>query len=158
MIREIYGDLLQVDANIICHQVNIDGVMGAGVAWAIRNKLLTPQQYKTYQIYCASNREYAIGSVLYSIIESGRRYVANVFSQNCYADEFGSLTNYAAVREGLNRVCEFAFANGLSVALPGFYGCGIAGGNWDVVRNIIYQVFDTAAVECKIVYYQSKEE
>lgn len=40
MIKEIQSDLLTCGADIICHQVNFEGIMGGGVALSIRNKLL----------------------------------------------------------------------------------------------------------------------
>lgn len=49
MVREITGDLLSCDADVICHQVNYYGVMGGGIAAAIRRRVLTDSQYSNYQ-------------------------------------------------------------------------------------------------------------
>ena len=40
-----------------------------------------------------------------------------------------------------------------SVALPGYIGCGIAGGDWDAVRGIIWDVFKYSPVMLTIVYW-----
>ncbi|MDD3337837.1 MAG: hypothetical protein PHS82_03160 [Lachnospiraceae bacterium] len=156
MIREIKGDLLKVDTGIICHQVNFDGVMGAGVAWSICTKVLTPEQYKQYKVYCALKGAKAIGTVHYSELIPGKKYVANAFSQNRFDSSEGCITNYAAVKKCLHSVREFAEKNRLSVALPGYYGCGIAGGNWEVVHDIILRTFAESKVDCTIVYYDKE--
>jgi len=38
MIKIINGNILDAKETFICHQVNCQGVMGAGLAKAIRNK------------------------------------------------------------------------------------------------------------------------
>lgn len=78
MIKEIQGDLLTCGADIICHQVNFEGVMGGGVALSIRNKLLLENGlYQQYQNYCAVFQETAIGTVLMQ--ETSEVTVANLF-------------------------------------------------------------------------------
>lgn len=142
MIVETRGDLLATEANIICHQVNFEGVMGGGVALAIRNKLLTDKQYRDYVSYCTANRHDALGEVLFMPVEGyPGRYVANLFSQNAFSTRHGALTNYSALRTCLEHVAAFAAENGFTVAMPGYIGCGIAGGDWKVVRGIIGDVF-----------------
>ena len=41
MITEKRGDLLNAKENIIAHQVNCKGVMGAGIAKLIKNNLIS---------------------------------------------------------------------------------------------------------------------
>ena len=43
----IYDDITKSNADYICHQVNCQGVMGSGVAKAIRDKW--PQVYEEYK-------------------------------------------------------------------------------------------------------------
>lgn len=69
MVREIKGDLLKCDANVLCHQTNYYGVMGGGIALSIKNKVLTPMQYSAYQNYCYMRGEAALGTVQYLCIE-----------------------------------------------------------------------------------------
>lgn len=57
MIKERKGNLLQEDTPMIAHQVNCQGVMGAGIARQIRKNLLTAGQYREYQQLCKKNRE-----------------------------------------------------------------------------------------------------
>ena len=62
MIKERKGDLLRSDVAIIAHQVNCQGVMGAGVARQIRHRILTAEQYRAYQQLCRKNKEELLGS------------------------------------------------------------------------------------------------
>lgn len=48
MIKERKGNLLQADTPMIAHQVNCQGVMGAGIARQIRKDFLTAGQYREY--------------------------------------------------------------------------------------------------------------
>ena len=47
MIIDKIGDILHTEADVICHQVNCKGVMGAGLAKQIRNQLLSEDTRKS---------------------------------------------------------------------------------------------------------------
>ena len=49
---EVKGNLLEADVDVIMHQVNCKGVMGAGVARQIRQKLLSEEEYQRYVTKC----------------------------------------------------------------------------------------------------------
>lgn len=152
MIKEIKGDLLTPGADILCHQTNYVGVMGAGIAYAIKTKLLTPEQYMEYQRYCQLHGAAALGSVQFIHLSNGQ-YVANVFSQDdFYSKRKDTITDYDAMEKALIEVDNFAHANGLTVAIPGYMGRGIAGGDWEKVRRIIRRVFKFSQTDCTIVY------
>ena len=42
----------------------------------------------------------------------------------------------------------------LPVYIPGYIGCGIAGGDWNRVKGIIDDVFKGSLVEATIVYWE----
>ena len=48
MIKEIIGDATKAGADILAHQTNCVGVMGAGIAKQIRTNLLSKEDYKKY--------------------------------------------------------------------------------------------------------------
>lgn len=152
MIEEITGNLLACNANILCHQVNYYGVMGAGVALAIKNKLLSPKQYRNYQQFCQKNGEDALGQVQLCEIAT-RRYIANCFCQNGQSRK-KCVTNYEEMEKCFATIEHFARTNNLSVAFPGYMGCGIAGGDWVMVRLIIEKYFGKSPVRTMIVYLQ----
>lgn len=153
MVRKMFGDLLTAPANILCHQVNYFGVMGAGVAAAIRSKLLSEAEFQRYREFCTEYDSDSLGKVLYSTIVPGRQYVANCFCQREFDEEAsGVLTDYDAMRECLTSVRDFAHKANLTVALPGYMGCGIAGGNWYRVMDVINDVFGESWVPLTIVF------
>lgn len=158
MIRKIAGDIVKDSTGIICHQVNHQGVMGGGVALSIREQLLTARQYKRYQTRCTSSGSSLLGKVMYMKCE-GNKVVANMFSQNAFSDA-NNLTNYEAMEKCFKQVRAYAERRNLPVFIPYRIGCGIAGGNWDRVKNIIYGIFQDAAIDVTIVcldMYSRKE-
>lgn len=125
----IKGDLLKADADIICHQVNLQGVMGGGLALSIARKY--PNVNKVYEDY----KPKKLGEVCFA--DAGNFTVANCFSQTEYFN-----TDYKALRECLLKVRKYMMDCGYrTVAIPYKYGCGIANGKWDTVLGIFAQVF-----------------
>lgn len=149
MIKKVNGDLLQVEAGIIGHQTNYYGVMGAGVALAIRENLLPDQEFAAYQALCSEYHKELLGTVQMLPLADGR-FVANIFSQGDGTDD-GYLTDYDAMKKALTELREQAATRETSVALPAGMGCGIAGGDWSIVEDIIQEVFGESEVECTIV-------
>ena len=127
--RFIKGDLLKADADIICHQVNLQGVMGGGLALSIARKY--PNVNKIYEDYEPKK----LGEVCFA--DAGNFTVANCFSQT---EDFN--TDYKALRECLSKVIRYMIVCGYrTVAIPYKYGCGIANGDWGTVLCIFAQVF-----------------
>ena len=125
----IKGDLLKADADIICHQVNLQGVMGGGLALSIAKKY--PNVNKIYEDYEPKK----LGEVCFA--DAGNFTVANCFSQR---EDFN--TDYKALRECLSKVRKYMMDRGYrTVAIPYKYGCCIANGKWDTVLGIFSQVF-----------------
>lgn len=152
MIRETHGDLLKSDADILCHQTNFTGVMGGGIAASIRDKVLTDSHYKEYRSLCAEHGKALLGTVQYLLAKNGKT-IANLFSQNDW-NAGPVLTNYDALRTCMKTVEGYARGNGLTVGLPGYIGCGIAGGDWNIVRGIVEEVFGESPVDCTIVFWR----
>lgn len=151
MIKEIQGDLLKSDANLICHQVNCKGVMGAGVAKQIRNKLLSKEQFQMYRNACVENGSKLLGKNLISTI-SENQAVVNMFGENIPTG-IKRDTNYKALYQCLYTVEEYARKHNKTVAIPGRLGCGLAGGDWQYVKkNIIWPIFEKSLVQLTIVY------
>lgn len=153
MIHEITGDLLDAKSGIICHQTNYHGVMGAGVARAIADKILTTQQYNAYVNYCWQAGRMALGTVQFLGNAPGL-VVANIFSQDEAKPQLHGrydITDYEAMFMALQRVRDLAEAHNMTVHIPHGMGCGIAGGDWNRVRQIIYSVFGGSSVHVYIV-------
>jgi O-acetyl-ADP-ribose deacetylase (regulator of RNase III) len=73
-----------------------------------------------------------------------------VFGQLNYGRDGQRYTSYPALKSGLEEVYTFAKEHGLSVALPYNIGCGLGGGDWSVVSEMIYEIFGGSTVPCEI--------
>ena len=135
MIKHFKGNLLESGCDVICHQVNLQGIMGGGLALAISMKF--PDCEKQYAI---ANKNFDMrGNIhLYSYTENGKiKYVANCFSQE---ESFN--TNYEWLKECFKKVINFAKGSNLkTIGVPKNYGCGIANGSWDKVLSIFEELF-----------------
>ena len=154
MLKEITGDLLNVSRGIICHQVNYYGVMGGGVAAAIADKILPNNQYGAYADYCKKNGRKTLGSVQYLGCAPGL-IVANLFCQDeaLAQPQTGNfcITDYQMMRKCFIGVRSMAQIQKLTVYIPRNIGCGIAGGDWGTVQQILQEIFGDSDVEVVIV-------
>lgn len=151
-IVEITGDLLETTADIICHQVNCKGVMGAGLAKQI--KLRYPKVFENYKKLCA---KYDYGSILLGVVdfeEVDKYIVANCFGQWGYGTKVKQ-TDYDALERCFKSVADFAIREELkTIAIPYGIGCGLAGGDWNTVFGIITKTFANTDLEVKIVKFK----
>ena len=132
-VTVVRGDILTATEQIICHQVNLLGVMGAGLALKIRNKY--PEVYDEYVKYCKGAK---LGDVLFAKANDGK-IVANIFGQHNIG-RTGLFTDYEALYVGLIKVRR----ENMTTAIPYKIGCGLGGGDWGVVSNLIgCAFFDT---------------
>jgi hypothetical protein len=137
-VNIIIGNILDVKSGVIAHQVNCKGVMGAGLALQIRKKY--PEVYLEYKDCCDTG--YArLGSCL--ILPVDGLSIANLFAQNGYG-RTGVHTDYMALSNCLSGLNEWA--NGCDIHIPYGIGCGLAGGDWDVVSVLIDKYAPNATV------------
>lgn len=144
MSKIINQDILKIKKGIVCHQTNCMGKMGAGIALAIRKKW--PKAYKSYMLRYKEGK-LRLGYVDFAKINN-ELYVANCCGQYHYGRR-GKYTNYQALKQCFNRVKIF---NDMHLNIPTFIpykiGCSLAGGNWDIVRDIIEEEIPEALI-CK---------
>ncbi|MDT0160376.1 macro domain-containing protein [Bacillus sp. AG4(2022)] len=139
MIRMLEGNILNAPENIIGHQVNCQGVMGAGLAIQIRSKY--PEVYTNYKEFVAEYRNKLLLGKMQLVTCGENKWVANLFGQFSYGRRKPVYTHYGALEDALRDLKNFAKEHGLSVALPYGIGCGLAGGDWEDVYAIIDGVF-----------------
>lgn len=139
IIKIIDGDILQATEDIICHQVNSMGVMGGGIAKQIRDKY--PEVYDEYKNYCNRHqiKEQMLGVTQCIKCQDGK-VIANLFGQ-LYFGTNKQHTNYGALRNCLEYLRMRVDQSNESIAIPYNLGCGLAGGNWEIVSKIIEEVF-----------------
>lgn len=142
MIKVVEGNILDAKEDIIGHQVNCHSVMGAGLAKQI--KLKYPNVYKEYMWYCDSfknDKQQLLGQCYIVETDNDDKYIANIFGQYGFG-RHERQTNYVALEMGLKNLKRIAHEHDKSVALPYGLGCGLAGGSWDIVYEIIDYVFE----------------
>jgi O-acetyl-ADP-ribose deacetylase (regulator of RNase III) len=129
------------------------GVMGGGVALAIRQKY--PKVYQEYHNVCQHALRKALLGECLVVQVSDTRSVANLFGQfDC--DVSSPQTNYDALHRSLSILQNHMAAKGLySVALPAGIGCGLAGGDWDVVQGVVSDIFSYTVMS--VVYYDIED-
>lgn len=138
-------DLLKSDTDLIAHQVNCLGVMGAGVAAQIKCKY--PEVYKEYKETCEDFKHdtyYLFGKCLIS----GK--VANLFGEDKPSSHYRD-TNYEAIYQALESLREQMIELGkTSVSFPYKMSCGLAKGDWDIIFTMIKSVFKSTDFTIKI--------
>lgn len=156
MIKNIVGNLLESDkCSVIVHQANLYHTFGAGIAAAIRMRF--PEAYeadcKTVKgdlsrlgTYSAAKITRVTGGPVTSIL-----YVVNLYSQNGIGGK-DRLTSYDAMVQGLTTIKDKLerSAKQQTIGIPFLMGCGLANGDWRIVRAIIESVFGQSKVDVLI--------
>lgn len=141
-MKIIDGDLLSIKSGIICHQVNCRGVMNGGIAKSIRDKW--PHAYTSFKLFSNKNNNDLLGKYDVVNVDIGL-YVVNCFTQFEYGREEKLYTNYGAIKTVFSNLFKETCDSenelyGLRVNIPYQYGCGLGGGSWFKVENIIDEV------------------
>lgn len=151
MIRIIDGDLMGATAEYICHQVNCMGVMGSGVAKQIREKW--PHVYQSYhdatENYTKEHgREALLGKVQFIKVAENTS-VVNMFGQFNYGRDGAKYTDMGALRKCFATL-EKRVRPGETIAMPYRIGCGLAGGDWGEVVDMLSEIFSN----CHVTLYR----
>lgn len=96
IIRNINGDVTAPIKGIIGHGVNCQGVMGSGVALAIRNKF--PKAYAEYLALCARKEPEELLGTTQLVQITDDLYVANMFTQLNFGGDGKVYASLDAVR------------------------------------------------------------
>lgn len=139
---EIYSGDLIVDSkvNVICHQVNCQGVMGAGIAKQIHKtypRVFT--QYKKLCEYKKATRSSPLGYCQFVWVdENHSRCVANLFGQEYYG-RTKQQTNYEMLRRALQKLAtnKYLIDNNMTLGFPYLIGCALGGGDWNIVLPML---------------------
>lgn len=136
MIQIVKGDILNTDAEFICHQVNCMNTMGAGVAKVIYTKY--PEVKAMYHELCSTvdDPRELLGQIQIVSLHGVDIAVINIFGQFDYGRCRGKVyTDYNALEKAfieINKKCA-----GKSIAFPYGFGCGLAGGDWITVEKLM---------------------
>lgn len=142
MLNVVKGDLLAVKQGVIAHGCNCLGGFGSGIAGAIAK--VYPQVKAAYM-----DKHWKCGWKLGEVqfvesvwppketvpcIDSGLVF-ANCATQFAYGKN-GPHLDYSALERCMNKVLQYCEGRRMALSLP-LIGCGLAGGKWDTVQEII---------------------
>lgn len=143
-IQYITGDLLKAEQRHIMQGCNAKGVMGSGVAAAIRSRY--PQVWTDYSDH-ARTRGLKLGDLIWSINDP--HVVINAITQERYGRDPVRYVSYDAIAtafEALNREAAWSQSSETiaakrggpitEVAMP-LIGAGLANGSWSIISAII---------------------
>lgn len=137
-LEYIKHDVTKTLRGVIAHGCNCQGVMGSGVAKALRDKwpMIFPR-YRAMVDAHSGNKSVLLGrSVLVNVgaddplIEINSLFVANLFTQEYYGADGRVYASVAAIEEALDETMRFCWAAELPLYMPRI-GCGLGGLDWD---------------------------
>lgn len=149
-MKIIEKDITTIDFGVIVHQVNCQGVMGSGVAKALRDKW--PKIFDSYKTMCNVYLS-LLGKIDVCEIKENL-YVVNLFGQNDYRSNHQlskRFTNYGAWEVALPSLRNYIEDNGLPerIYFPYNVGCDRGGGDWRIISAMIEEYFPDA-IFCKL--------
>lgn len=140
---EIQGSLFASDATAIGHGVNVDGLMGSGIARQFAK--LFPQMYMDYRALC--NAKLLVPGQA-QVYQTPNLTIYNIASQ----DRPGRNARLEWLSDGVHAALSHASAVGHSaLALPKI-GCGIGGLDWNDVAPILTAIESEYNTEVQVYY------
>lgn len=151
MLNIVKGDLLSVVEGVIAHGCNCKNGFGSGVAGAIAKKWpgvkdAYHQKFDKYGWRLGDVQMVRIdGEPVKEVgnneffAQKGRLIIANCATQFNYNPKTGPHLDYDALERCMIKVLRLCWEQMLPLAIPKI-GCGLAGGNWETVQEIINRV------------------
>jgi hypothetical protein len=162
--REVIGDLIELAKlakfDVIAHGCNCRSTMGAGIAPQMAKAFGADKFYmenwgpNINKLGCIDYQTLVIGqNAIWSLEDADNKLgepeltVVNAYTQNNYganhSDGFAKPVDYEAITLCMRKI-NIVFRN-KHIGLPRI-GCGLAGGDWEIVRSIIQKELK----DCKV--------
>lgn len=132
------GDILKSDAEVIVHGCNCKNNMGAGIAVQIKQRFPRAWAEDQKTVWGDVNK---LGN--FTFVSSFNEYghtvvIVNAYTQYNYTAHEVDV-DYDALEEAMERICEMWPDKVISMPR---IGCGLAGGDWEVVEEILSRISD----------------
>lgn len=138
MIIYLDKDIAKIKRGVVAHGVNCQGVMGSGVALALRSAY--PRIFNTYKTQCDYSKSTALGTAgllgTVDIVEANddefgdELIIVNCFTQNYYGRDNKRYADINAISTSLSQAVKLAVGLGLPFYMPKI-GCGLGGLSWE---------------------------
>lgn len=135
------GNLLEADELVIVHGCNAKGIMGSGVAKAIKEKY--PKAFEEYRLFYEQNG-LKLGQTIW--VDCEKHIIVNAITQESFGKDGKRYVSYDAITScfhdinAIGRMSQLDESNAhkpfKSIALP-LIGAGLGGGDWNVISGII---------------------
>lgn len=155
-ITYVHGDLLESDCDIIAHGCNCFHSFGAGIAKQILDKY--PEAFEA-DLKSKRGDPMKLGLFTQTLSKDGTVSIFNLYTQFKYGYPPRQV-NYEAIHHSLYKMRESLldihvdFFKDVKIGMPKI-GCGLAGGDWNIVARMIEDVFHDKEV---FVYVLDKGE
>lgn len=156
-IKYIKGDatepiVISDKYSVICHCCNALGAWGKGFVVPLGKKYPIAKE-KYLKFIKMTKEENRLGSVSFAKV-TDNIIVANIIGQyNIYPKDGKIPLDYEALEKGFKNVIEMFKTNNipLTIHMPKI-GCGLAGGDWNVVEKIIKNTFINENIEVYVYF------
>lgn len=136
MIQYVQGDLLASDCGVLVHCCNCFCTFGSGIAKQIREQY--PQAWLLDESTQRGDRR-KLGTI--RVVRDRDKIIVNLYGQYEYGRDKVHV-DYTALARGLCELKTWALQQGEwpKIGMPRI-GCGLAGGDWQLVSRILDVVF-----------------
>ena len=167
-VKHIQGNLLDfprhcksdpnkyVGINAIAHSCNTQNVMGGGIASQIKKRY--PSCYSS-DCHAMMEGKNTLGNFSFAWTDASQsKGIYNMYNQDRIGGE--RAVNYEAFYTALETVVgDLEWQSNHDeeqkvLGLPYGVSCGLAGGNWMIVREIIEDVISNSSIKCYIVKFE----
>jgi O-acetyl-ADP-ribose deacetylase (regulator of RNase III) len=139
VIELTQGDILKADAEALVNTVNCVGIMGRGIALQFRKTF--PENFKAYEAACKANQVQPGKMFVYDLNRLyNPRFIINFPTKRHWKGK----SRLEDIKSGLADLIDFVQQQQIrSIAVPPL-GCGLGGLNWEEVRPLIIESFQSA--------------
>jgi O-acetyl-ADP-ribose deacetylase (regulator of RNase III) len=140
-----FADYSRPIVSAIAHVCNCQGVMGSGVALAI--KMRYPEAYQAYKNFELSHSGLKVGTMSFAAVRPDK-LIYNLHAQMYYGSDKKRYLDYEGLYTALEKVCgDMCFRGIDSIAVPFKMGADRAGGDWNVVTAMLTSVFEPHGIK-----------
>ena len=168
---------IHIGINVIAHSCNTLMIMGGGIARQIKSRY--PQAYQA-DINYINNKHDDNGQYIHPLgnfskaevnskeskvyLPDGKGLIYNMYTQASVGDDSRKV-DYEKFWQALNNVekdlykmnvekHEYDGSSPPTLGLPHGISCGLAGGNWEIIKAMIKDIFLDSPIQCYIVKFE----
>jgi O-acetyl-ADP-ribose deacetylase (regulator of RNase III) len=148
MISYVMGNIFDAEAQTIVNPVNIEGVMGKGLALEFKKRY--PQMFLKYNHAC-KNGMFEIGRLM---IYRAEDHTVLLFPTK---EKWRNVSHFDYIEKGLQKFVDTYEEKGItSIAFP-CLGCGAGGLNWSEVKPVMEKYLEDLPIPIYVYLTEQRE-